>query len=218
MGRRSSTRARAKAWLALLLSLGISLAALGEARANFERGTLKIDVRDAKGAPLEAAVTVRPAKGGDARKATRAGQVYVVDGLVGGDWRIEVAGAPPQLVHIEGRQVLGAVFVLGAPAGGRHHSAPHFTVGPDEPACASTGGVVVEAVAFAHGGLGAGKLEVRRGKKRICAAMIAGGGATLLLDPGDYQIDARFVGGGSAHASYSVSDERAPGPLVLRAR
>src|SRR6185503_15566783 len=113
-------------------------------------------------------------------------------GLVGGDWRVEVAGAEPQLVHIEGRQVLGAVFVLGAPERGRHHSAPHFTVGPDEPPCASAGGVVVEAVAFAHGGLGAGKLEVKRGKKRVCAATIAGGGATLLLDPGDYQIDARF--------------------------
>jgi len=198
----------------------------GAARGDFVRGTVKIDVRSPDGAPVEARVTVQPAEGGEVKEVQRVGQVYVADGLVPGSWRIEVAGAAPQTVRVPGRQPLGVVAIVGVGVGGgargkrgKRTSAP--SAQPGDPACDTDGGVVVEAVAFAHGGLAAGRLEVRpknRAGKLVCVATIAGGGASLRLKPGAYAVDALFVGGGSAHAGYELREDRAPPPLVLRGK
>ena len=218
----------ARAHRAILALLAVSSAA----RADFVRATIKIDVRDASGKPQEAEVTVRPVAGGDAMKVSRVGEVYVTDGVVEGVWTIEVAGAPAERVRVSGRQTIGAVLVLGAAPSERrsrhdrqkHASAPSaaatssFTVGPDEQACDDKGGAVIEAVAFTRGGLGAGRLEVKRGGRLVCAATVAGGGATLRLPPGDYEIGARFVGGGTAKESYHLRSTQFPPPLIFRAR
>jgi hypothetical protein len=195
----------------MALALATAVTAAGApARGGLVRGSIKIDVRDAAGRPREAAVRVR-GPGGEIA-VTRAGEVYVGDGLVEGDYAIEVAGAGAQTVAVRGRLDRGAVFVLGARAAG-------FALGPDDVACDASDGIVVEAVAFARGGgLAAGRLDVRGGSRPVCSAIIAGGAATLRLAPGDYQVTARFVGGGAARARYHVPHERAPQPLTLRAR
>jgi hypothetical protein len=192
----------------------------GVARADFVRGIVKIDVRDANGTPIEAKVVVTPAEGGDAKEVPRVGQVYVTDGLVPGTYRVDVAGAEPQTVRVAGRQPLGVVAVVGVPPGRgkKTKKAPGFTAGSDEPVCDADKGQVVEAVAFAHGGLAAGRLEVRRKGKLVCVATLAGGGASLRLEPGEYTVDAKFAGGGSAHTAYNLHDGKAPPPLVLRGK
>jgi hypothetical protein len=199
---------------AALVCSGLLIAA--GARAELVRGTLKIDVRDAGGAAKEAAVSVRAAGGGETRKLERAGEVYVADGLLDGDWVIEVAGAASQTVRVSGRRVVGVVAVIGE-ATKKRKKAP-FTVGPDEPACDAADGALIEAIAFARGGgLGAGRLEVRKGAKLVCAATIAGGGASLRLPPGEYAVSAQFVGGGVAKIAYRFKAAPAPA-LVLRSR
>jgi hypothetical protein len=197
-------------WLALLVTLS------GIARADFVRGTVKVDVRDAGGAPVEAKVTVHTVDNTDAREVPRVGQVYVADGLVPGSYRIEVEGAEPQVVQVAGRLPLGVVAVVGLKRG--KHAKNTFGAAKNEPACDDEKGQVVEAVAFARGGLAAGRLEVRHKGKQICVATLAGGGATLRLLPGEYAIDAKLVGGGSAKASYNLREGKAPPPLVLRAK
>lgn len=199
-----------------------ALALSSPSGADFVRGTIKVDVRDASGLPTEAEVTVRPQKGGEPQALKRTGEVYVSDGLVDGRWVVEVAGAEPQTVELSGRSVRGAVFVLTGAAKTRgkrsRHATTPFVVSPDEPACDADPGRVVEAVAFAGGRLAAGRLEVRRRGKLVCVAAIAGGGASLRLKPGDYEISARFVGGGAAKAPYHVPEPgKAPPPLMLRA-
>jgi hypothetical protein len=191
----------------------------GGARADFVRGTVKVDVRAQDGSVVEAKVTLTPTDGGEAREVPRVGQVYVADGLVPGSWRVEVDGAEPQTVQVTGRLPLGVVALVGDAAGGKRtkKTAP-VTAAAGEPACDHKNGMVVEAVAFARGGLAAGRLEVRRGGKLVCVATLAGGGATLRLAPGDYALEARLVGGGIARAGYSLREGRSPPPLVLRAK
>ncbi len=186
------------------------------AAGELVRGAIKIDVRDASGAAVEAKVTVRPRAGGETRSVPRTGEVYVADGLLDGDWIVEAPGAAAEIVRVVERHVVGAVLVLGGAPRTKKKERP-FTVGPDEPACNVADGAVVEAVAFAHGGLGAGRLEVHRGARLVCSATIAGGAASLRLPAGEYSISARFVGGGSAHAVYRWKSG-APPSLVLRAK
>lgn len=199
---------------AALVAVGLgALVVATAARADFVRGAIKVDVRDAAGQPREAEVSVR-GPSGDA-KVARVGEVYVADGLVGGDYTVAVAGAGEQTVHVEGRMDRGAVFVVG----GKKRDA--FVLGPRDVACDPVDGVVVEAVVFAKGGgLGAGRLDVRRhaGGKLVCSAIVAGGAATLRLLPGDYLISARTVGGGAALERYALQRDQTPHPLALRAR
>lgn len=193
--------------------LAVGLAALlaaGAARGDFVRGMLKIDVRDGNGKPRGATVQVEGPSGKVAVK--RAGEVWVAEGLVEGDYRVTVAGAATQAVHVRGRSPRGVVFVLGP------RRPPTFALGARDRAC-DDGEVVVEAVAFGRGGgLGAGRLEVSKKGKVVCSAVVAGGEATLHLDPGEYEVTARFAGGGSAHERYRVRADGPPRPLALRAR
>jgi len=192
------------------------------ARAELVRGTIKIDVRDGRGAPREAAVTVRAESGGEAKTVARTGEVYVADGLLDGNWIVAVEGAPPVTVRVRGRSTVGAVIVLGEKARGGHakkSAPPPYTVAPAEPACDADGGVVVEAVAFAAGALGAGRFDVKSWEgKALCSATFAGGGATLKLKPGKYLVDARFVGGKKATLHYQLPSGRTPPPLILNVK
>jgi hypothetical protein len=210
---------RARAGVVVLIAA--ALVVTSAARAELVRGTIKVDVRDAAGATREADVTVEPEAGGDVRKVARTGEVYVADGLLDGNWIVRVQGAPPVTVRVRGRRVTGAVVILGAPpARGKRAAAAgaSFTVGPTETACDDEAGVVIEAIAFCRGALGAGRVDVKNERgKTLCAASIAGGGASLRLKPGRYVVDARFVGGKSARTHYELREGRTPPPLVLRA-
>ncbi len=197
----------------------VSIVVADTARAALPRGTLKIDVRDVSGKAIEAKVTVQPEKplltespGADHRAVVRQGDVYVADGLTDGNWIVEVEGAPPQLVRVFELRTSGIVFVVG-PAKPKK-PAPRFNQ-PSRP-CEALEGVLVEAIAFEKGRLAAGQLAVHQGKKVICGATIAGGGASLKLPVGTFNIDAVMVGGGHAHAVYAVRVGRTPPPLVLR--
>lgn len=189
-----------------------ALAAPATAGADFVRGSIKIDVRDGAGKPRQAEVTVRGV-GGEA-KVARTGEVYVADGLLDGDYTVAVDGGGAQTVRVAGRLDRGVVFVIG----GKRPQV--IALGRDDAACDAIDGAVVEAVAFARGGgLGAGRLDVRgRQGKLVCSAIIAGGAATLRLLPGDYDVRARLVGGGSAGERYRLVRDQTPRPLALRAR
>jgi hypothetical protein len=191
--------------------LAAALLASLPARGDFVRGSIKIDVRDGSGKPRAAEVSVRGGSG-DVTVA-RVGEVYVADGLLDGDYTVGVAGAPPQTVHVKGRQDRGIVFVVGP-------KPLVFALAPRDAACDAVDGAVVEAVLFARGGgLGAGRLDVRDKKgKAVCSAIVAGGAATLRLLPGAYSVSARFVGGGTALVNYYFRRDETPRPLVLRAR
>ncbi len=205
-------------FVAAVVFATVAVAAAGAARADLVRGTIKIDVRDPAGAPREAEVTVEPEAGGDTRKVARTGEVYVADGLLDGNWVVRVQGAPPVTVRVRGRHVTGAVVIVGAPPRGKRSPPPPFTVGPSEKACDDDAGVVVEAIAFCKGVLGAGRVDVKNDRgKSLCSASIAGGGASLRLKPGRYVVDARFVGGKTARTHYELRENRTPPPLVLRA-
>jgi hypothetical protein len=191
-------------------------------RADFVRATVKVDVRDASGKAVEAEVTVRPESGGEPQKVARVGDVYVTEGLIDGVWLVEVQGAPTERVRVHGRQTAGVVVVIGskpAPAAKKKskESGAGFTVAPSETVCDDDKGTVVEAVAYGRTGLGAGRLEVRAKGRLVCSATIAGGGATLRLQPGVYDVSARFVGGGSAKAGFLVGTKTAS-PLMLKAK
>ena len=174
------------------------------------RGSIKIDVRDDAGQPREAAVTVR-GSGGETR-VTRIGEVYVADGLVDGDYSVAVAGSGEAAVHVQGRMDRGVVFVIGK-------KARTVALGPRDVACDAIDGAVVEAVAFGRsGGLSAGRIDVRRGAKLVCSAIVAGGAATLRLLPGDYTMTAKLVGGGTAMERYRLERDQTPYPLAFRAR
>jgi hypothetical protein len=191
--------------LALLLSSG------GVARADFVRGSIKIDVRDAGGKPREAEVAVKSA-GGDA-KVARVGDVYIADGLIDGDYTVSVADGGETTVHVQGRIDRGVVFVLGG------KKPAILALGPKDTACDPIDGAVVEAVAFSpKGGLGAGRIDVRRGSKLVCSAIVAGGAATIRLLPGDYQVNVKLVGGGAAMERYRLKRDQTPYPLALRTR
>lgn len=196
------------------LALALALGWVGAARADFVRGSIKIDVRDGAGKPREADVAVR---GGSSEiKVTRVGDVYVAAGLVDGDYTVTVAGGGEAAVHVTGRMDRGVVFVLGGKKPGV------FALGTRDVACDAVDGAVVEAVAFApHGGLGAGRLDVKdakKGNKLVCSAIVAGGAATLRLVPGDYAIFAKLVGGGAAMERYKVKRDVTPYPLAFRTR
>jgi hypothetical protein len=181
------------------------------ARAGLVRGSIKIDVRDGAGKPREAEVTVRGGNG--AAQVTRVGDVYVADGLVDGDYAVAVDGGGETAVHVQGRMDRGVVFVLGGKKAGT------IALGPREVACDALDGSVVEAVAFARsGGLGAGRIEVRQGRKLVCSAIVAGGAATLRLLPGDYLMTAKLVGGGTATERYRLKRDQTPYPLAFRTR
>lgn len=189
----------------------IALLAATTARADFVRGSIKIDVRDGSGKPREADVSVR-GPGGE-KKVARTGDVYVVDGLVDGDYTVSVAGAGAAQVHVQGRMDRGVVFVLG----GKRSQV--IALGARDVACDPFDGAVVEAVAFAKNGtLGAGRIDVKRGSKLVCTAIVAGGAATLRLLPGDYEMTARLVGGGSAMERYRLRRDQTPYPLAFRTR
>lgn len=192
------------------LALGVAaLLAATAARGDFVRAVLKIDVRDGAGRPKTATVQVEGPGGKVA--VERAGEVWVTRGLVEGDYRVTVEGAT-QAVHVQGRSPHGVVFVVGP------RRPPSFALGAHDHPC-DGGEVVVEAVAFGrHGGLGAGRLDVNKKGKAVCSAVIAGGAATLHLDPGEYEVTARFAGGGSDRARYRVRAGHTPPPLALRAR
>jgi hypothetical protein len=195
------------------LALALVLCA-GVARADFVRGSIKIDVRDGAGKPREAEVTVRG--GGSEPKVAHVGDVYVADGLVDGDYTVGVAGGGEAVVHVQGRMDRGVVFVLGG------KKPASFALGAGDVACDAADGAVVEAVAFARGGgLGAGRLDVKRhggGNKLVCSAIVAGGAATMRLLPGDYLVMAKLVGGGTALERYALLRGQTPHPLALRAR
>jgi hypothetical protein len=206
----------------------VGVLAAAPAGADLVRGTIKIDVRDPDGAPREAAdVRVQPAQGGEAFEAARVGDVYVADGVVGGEWQVLVDGAGYGPVRLRGRGVTGAVVVLGEPAPPEgqkkpkkrpRKAPPRFTVTSDEAMCDDKEGEIVEAVAFDGAGrLAAGRLEVLKGKTLVCAATIAGGGASLRLKRGRYRVAARLVGGNAAQVDYLLPPKGAPPPLVLRA-
>jgi hypothetical protein len=197
---------------ALVAAAALSATAATARGDYFVRGAIKIDVRGADGQPRAATVRVHAAAGEAA--VTRAGDVYVADGLVDGDYTVEVDGAAAARVAVRGRLGRGVVFVLGG------KRAQTLALGPGDVACDAADGVVVEAVAFARdGALGAGRLEVRGGHGQpVCSAIVAGGAATLRLLPGDYDVTARLVGpGGVARAHYRLPRDHTP-PLALRAR
>jgi hypothetical protein len=202
-----------------------ALSAATPARADFVRGSIKIDVRDASGKPREAEVTVTAAgaanagaangSANNAPKVTRVGDVYVAAGLLDGKYTVTVAGAEPQTVDVKGRMDRGIVFVVGG------KKPQTFTLGARDVACDPLDGVVVEAVAFARGGgLGAGRIDVRKhdGGKPVCSAIVAGGAATVRLLPGDYIVSAHLVGGGKSEQRYVIRRDETPHPLALRAR
>jgi hypothetical protein len=181
------------------------------AHGDFVRGTIKIDVRDGAGKPHEADVSVRGASG-DA-KVARVGDVYVADGLVDGDYTVAVAGSGETGVHVQGRMDRGVVFVVGG------KKAQIIALGACDVACDPIDGAVVEAVAFGkNGALGAGRIDVKKSGKPVCAAIVAGGAATLRLLPGDYEMTARLVGGGVASERYKLRRDQTPHPLAFRTR
>ncbi len=186
----------------------------GAAHADFARGTLKVDVRDQKGAPAEATVNATPEAGGTAVEPKRAGEVYVAEGLVDGVWTVAVAGAPPERVELHSRRTSGVVVVLGAPP--KKGKAPvRFTVGPGERTCDGDTGAPIEVVVFARGVLAAGRLEVRKGGRALCAVTVAGGGATLRLPAGDYELDAKLAGGSHTGTHLRVAKGDKPPPTLL---
>ncbi|HEX6835500.1 MAG TPA: hypothetical protein VF334_02950 [Polyangia bacterium] len=196
--------------MARLVAL-LALVACVEARADFVRGSIKIDVRDGAGKPREADVTVRGA-GGDA-KVARMGDVYVADGLIDGDYDVAVGGAGQATVHVQGRMDRGVVFVVGG-------KRPQIiALGARDVACDPIDGAVVEAVAFAKNGtLGAGRIDVKKGGRLVCSAIVAGGAATLRLLPGEYEMTAKLVGGGAAMERYRLKRDQTPYPLAFRTR
>ena len=170
-------------------------------------------MRDAGGKPREAEVAVKSA-GGDA-KVARVGDVYIADGLIDGDYTVSIHDGGETTVHVQGRIDRGVVFVLGG------KKPAILALGPKDTACDPIDGAVVEAVAFSpKGGLGAGRLDVKRGGKIVCSAIVAGGAATLRLLPGDYQVNVKLVGGGAAMERYRFPEARieTPYPLALRTR
>ena len=185
------------------------------ARADFVRGTIKIDVRDGQtGKPREAEVAVRGANPGAGDvKVTRTGDVYVAAGLLDGDYTVTVAGASEAAVHVKGRMDRGIVFVVGG-------KRPQIiALGGRDVACDPLDGAVVEAVAFARNGtLGAGRIDVKKGGKALCSAIVAGGAATLRLLPGEYEMTAKLVGGGTAYERYKLRRDQTPYPLAFRTR
>jgi hypothetical protein len=190
----------------------VALVACVTARADFVRGTIKIDVRDgASGKPREAEVAVR-GSGGDA-KVARVGDVYVADGLLDGDYTVTVGGAGQVDVHVKGRMDRGVVFVVGG-------KRPQIiALAGRDVACDPIDGAVVEAVAFAKNGtLGAGRIDVKKGGKALCSAIVAGGAATMRLLPGEYEMTAKLVGGGTAYERYKLRRDQTPYPLAFRTR
>jgi hypothetical protein len=190
----------------------LALVACASARADFVRGTIKIDVRDGgSGKPREAEVTVRGA-GGDA-KVARVGDVYVADGLIDGDYTVVVGGAGEVVVHVKGRMDRGVVFVVGG------KKPQIIALAARDVACDPIDGALVEAVAFAkNGALGAGRIEVKKAGKPLCSAIVAGGAATLRLLPGEYEMTAKLVGGGTAFERYRLRRDQTPYPLAFRTR
>jgi hypothetical protein len=180
------------------------------ARGELPRGTIKVDVRDAKGAPATAEVSVSP-EDGPAAEVKRVGEVYVAEGIVEGVWNVRVGQAAPERVRVKERRVTGVVAVLNA------KKAVRYTVSAEERGCDE--GTAIEIVAMAKSGLAAGRLEVRHGGRVICAETIAGGGATVHVPPGDYDLSAKLVGGQSAgtHLRYAKRDKPPPS-LLLRAK
>jgi len=193
----------------------VTCAASPPARADFVRGSIKIDVRDGSGKPREADVSVRGASAatGGEKKVARTGDVYVVDGLIDGDYTVTVAGGGEATVHVQGRMDRGVVFVVG----GKRPQV--IALGARDVACDPIDGAVVEAVAFGkNGALGAGRIDVKKGGRLVCSAIVAGGAATLRLLPGEYEMTARLVGGGSAMERYRLRRDQTPYPLAFRTR
>ena len=190
----------------------LALVACLPARADFVRGTIKIDVRDAaSGKPREGEVTVR-GPGGDA-KVARVGDVYVADGLLDGEYTVAVGGAGEAAVSVKGRMDRGVVFVVGG------KKPQIIALGGRDVACDPLDGAVVEAVAFAkNGALGAGRIDVKKSGKPLCSAIVAGGAATLRLLPGEYEMTAKLVGGGTAYERYKLRRDQTPYPLAFRTR
>ncbi len=205
--------------IAIASSLSIPLVAY----ADLVRSTLRVDVRDERGQPIQSNVQITPAQGGDPLAINRVGDVYVVEGISDGTWLIEVEGSTPERVKTAGRQVAGAVFVVAAPPAGKKKKRsswkpPRFTPSVETPSCYSDDGLVVEVIGFSRGRLAAGSLDVRAGGKLVCAGTIAGGSGSLRLKEGTYQISSRFVGGGADAATIQVKVGSKPAPLVLKSR
>lgn len=180
-------------------------------RADFVRGTIKVDVRDGSGKPRQADVSVRGA-GGES-KVARIGDVYVADGLIDGDYTVAVGGGGEATVHVKGRMDRGVVFVVGG------KKAQIIALGARDVACDPIDGALVEAVAFARNGtLGAGRIDVKKSGKVVCSAVVAGGAATLRLLPGEYEMIAKLVGGGTAMERYRLRRDQTPYPLAFRTR
>lgn len=185
-----------------------------------------MDVRDAHAQPREAEVAL-VGTDGTRRRAARVGEVYVADGVVPGEYSVEVQGAGEwqgaKRVKVRERLVAGVVVLLASPPDGkrRRGEAAAGLMRGDEPDCDAAGGVLVGALAFVRDRPAAGRMEVRgsvkgqRGKL-LCTVGIAGGTAEVRLAPGEYFIAAQFVGGGRVEAFYRLLADRPPPPLALR--
>ena len=181
--------ARPVARMALVACLWMGTAA----RADFVRGSIKIDVRDGAGKPREAEVAVRgrSANAGEA-KVARVGDVYVAAGLIDGDYEVTVGGGGQATVHVQGRMDRGVVFVVG----GKRPQV--IALGARDVACDPIDGAVVEAVAFARNGtLGAGRIDVRKGGPGVAMAKRGADAVRVLREAGhirrEPQIGAEFL-------------------------
>ena len=190
----------------------------------FARGTVRVDVRDARGATTTAHVALKSSDGA-LHEAAHVGEVYIADSLVPGDYEvvIDVDGGGAWLgaarVTVHEKRIAGLVAVVGA----HGKKAPPGLTSADAPGCVARDGQLIQAIAFARGTPGAGRLDVFRtagqgkGKgKLLCVTAIAGGSADLALGPGDYWIAAEFVGGGSVSQFYRIAPDKPAPPLALR--
>jgi hypothetical protein len=188
--------------------------------AGIQHARVRVDVRDRQGKPitnidanqLNDKLMVRSDVTNEKRGLVREGNVFVVEGLLEGPWSLEVDGAPRERITVRDGRTYGVVWVQDYRA--KKTRAPI----PAAQRCESRDGTAIESFTFDTGALGGGWLTVKKAGKLVCSAVIAGGGATLYLAPGDYVIEATLVDGKKFATKYSFSANRPPPPLLLGRR